>query len=235
MTPAALQMLRRATLAARGAVSASAASRRRQILVRTLRLGLVLGFISVLAVVTIWSFTDEGVRAFMVHLGQSTGVIGGVPRQTERGIAAYDSGNVALAERELDQAAQRYRRSALALVYLARIRAEAGDDARAGQLLSEAVAREPANAAAHRMLGELHLTRARRLVVGKARPRATSSELTAADTNFARAIELDPADRRTRGFHGCVLGMLGRADEARDALAAAGSGPWDDCVSNRAP
>ena len=195
-----------------------------------LRLGLVLFLILLLAIAAIWAVAGGAVSGWVVDVGQSTGVMGGVPAQTDRGIAAYHRGDIQLAERELDQAARTYRRSALALLYLARMKADAGDSQRAGEYLEEAVTREPDNAIARRMLGEYHLTRARGLLATGSDSIQASSELIAADSNLAQATSLNPADRRSRGYHGCVLSMLGRVDESRDALAAAGAGPWDDCV-----
>jgi Tfp pilus assembly protein PilF len=199
------------------------------------RLGLVLFLLLLLAIAAIWMVAGGAVSAWVVDVGQSTGVMAGVPTQTERGIAAYHRGDTALAARELDQAARTYRRSALALLYLARIEMDAGDPVRAGEYLDEAITREPANAIARRMLGEYHLTRARGLLASGADTVQATSELMGADSNLAQAVSLDPSDRRSRGYYGCVLSMLGRMDEARDALAAAGSGPWDDCVRIASP
>ena len=195
-----------------------------------LRLGLVIGLLFLLALAAIWMIAGSAVSAWVVDVGQSTGVMGGVPAQTDSGIAAYHRGDRVRAERELDEAARGYRRSALALLYLARIRADAGDHERAREYLNEAITREPDNAFAHRMLGELHLTRARRMLTTGADTIQAIAELSAADSILSQAVSLNPADRRSRGYHGCALGMLGRADESRDALAAAGAGPWDDCV-----
>lgn len=95
-----------------------------------------------------------GVRSWVVDVGQQVGVVEGVPAQTERGIAAYRAGDRATAERELDEAARAYPRSALALLYLARLRIDAGDDFRAHELLVEAARREPESALVRRTLGE---------------------------------------------------------------------------------
>jgi tetratricopeptide (TPR) repeat protein len=199
------------------------------------RLVLVVGLLLALAIAALWFLAGGAVRTFVVDLGQSTGVIGGVPEQTLRGIAAYRRGDLVLAERELDQAARSYRRSALALLYLARIRIDSNDPEGAAAYLDEAVLREPDNAVAHRMLGEHHLMRAQRPVV----PRDelyTTSELAAADEHLARAAALDPADRRARGYHACVLASAGRSAEARAAREAAGPGPWERCSpDNRQP
>jgi predicted Zn-dependent protease len=88
---------------------------------------------------------SSGARTWVVDLGQQTGVVEGVPAPTERGVAAYRAGDVATAERELADAARTYPRSAVAPLYLARLRLDAGDDYRAGEQLAEALRREPAS------------------------------------------------------------------------------------------
>jgi Tfp pilus assembly protein PilF len=200
-----------------------------------LRLVLVIGVVLLLAIAAVWMLAGGAVSSWFVDVGQSTGVMGGVPAQTERGIVAYRRGDVALAERELEQSARSYRRSALALLYLARIRDDAGDQVGAGQYLEEAVAREPDNALARRMMGEYQLTQARRVLSGPTNAVDAPPALMAAEENLERAVELAPSDRRARGYLACSLDMLGRADEARAALGLAGSGPWNECVRVTAP
>lgn len=197
---------------------------------RVLRRGAAFALVCVLAVASVGAMAGDSIIAWVVDEGQAAGVFGGVPAATTRGIAAYQKGDVKLAERELTRAAHGYPRSALALLYLARIRVDAGDPDRAAAYLGEAVARDPESAVAHRMLGEYRLTRARGMISSGASQAQSMSELVAAESELARAVSLDPVDPRARGYHGCVLGMLGRTDQARDAFAAAGSGPWEDCV-----
>lgn len=109
----------------------------------------------VLLTVAIVALAGGGnVRTWVVDFGQQVGVVDGVPAQTERGIAAYRAGDRALAERELGEAARSYPRSALALLYLARLRIDAGDDYRARAYLTEAARREPESALVRRTLGE---------------------------------------------------------------------------------
>jgi tetratricopeptide (TPR) repeat protein len=199
-----------------------------------LRLVLVLIVLFTLAIGAIWYVTGGEVREFAVNLGQSTGVVGGVPQQTLRGIAAYRRGDLALAERELEQAARTHRRSALALLYLARIRIDSNEPEGAASYLDEAVLREPDNAVAHRMLGEHHLLRAQNPVV-RGDALYTTSELAAADEHLSRAITLNPADRRARGYHACVLAASGRSADASAERAAAGAGPWVGCTLSNTP
>jgi tetratricopeptide (TPR) repeat protein len=198
------------------------------------RLALVLLVLFLLAIAAVWFLTGGAVREFVTDLGQSAGVMGGVPQQTLRGIEAYRRGDLALAERELDKAARSHRRSALALLYLARIRIDSNDPDGAAAFLDEAVLREPENAIAHRMLGENHLMRAQHPVV----PRDhlyTTSELAAAEEHLSRAIELNPADRRAHGYRACVLSASGRTADASAERAAAGPGPWAACDPSNTP
>jgi tetratricopeptide (TPR) repeat protein len=197
---------------------------------RVLRRGTVFCLVLLLGLGTIGAMAGDSISAWVVDEGQAAGMLSGVPALTTRGITAYQKGDVQFAERELTRAARSYPRSALALLYLARIRADAGDADRAAAYLGEAVARDPESAIAHRMLGEYHLTRARRMILNGASPAQALSELSDAESQLASSVSLDPVDQRARGYHACVLSMLGRIDQARDAFAAAGSGPWDDCV-----
>ena len=195
---------------------------------------LMLGVLVVVLVVVLFLglFSGGGpFRDLVVDVGRSTGLVGGVPAQTLRGIEAYRAGDLETAERELEEAARTYRRSALALLYLARIRMDAGDLGGAGQYLEDAVGREPENALAHRELGAYHRARARRLAAQPGRERFAREELALADQEYRQAIALDPADRTARGYHACVLAELGETDAAATALAAAGPGPWDECAA----
>jgi hypothetical protein len=195
-----------------------------------IRLSVALAVLLLLVIVPVWFFAGGAASNFIVGLGQSAGLLGRVPPQTKRGIQAYRAGDLATAERELDEAARTYRGSALAPIYLARIRMESGDSDGAGPYLQDAVTREPNNALANRMLGEYHLTRARRGAGDAASRVYTATELAAAEESFARAMALDPADARARGYHACALAVGGRVDEAKLELSAAGPGPWESCV-----
>jgi tetratricopeptide (TPR) repeat protein len=197
---------------------------------RVLRPATALCLVLLLGLSTVGAMAGDSISAWVVDEAEAAGVLSGVPALTTRGITAYQKGDVQLAERELTRAARSYPRSALALLYLARIRSDAGDADRAAAYLGEAVARDPESAVAHRMLGEYHLARARRMITNGASQAQSLSELSDAESQLANAVSLDPVDQRARGYHGCVLSMLGRTDQARDAFAAAGSGPWDDCV-----
>jgi Tfp pilus assembly protein PilF len=92
------------------------------------------------------------------------------------------------------------------------------------------VRREPESAAAHRELATHALARAsaaeRAAGAAAARP-----HLVAAERHFARALALDPRDRESYGYYGCTLSGLGRGEEAAQALAQAGAGPWQACAT----
>ena len=194
------------------------------------RLFLFFALIVVLAIAAIWMIAGGTVSSWVTDVGQSTGIMIGTPAQTQRGIEAYRRGDRALAERELDQAARSYRRSAIALLYLARMRVEAGDMAGAAPYLDEAIAREPDNSTVRRMTGEYHLTFAQKLAADPTQTDAATSHLELAEDHLSYAVSLDGSDRRARGYLACTLAALGRPDEARAAHAEAGSGAWDACA-----
>jgi hypothetical protein len=170
------------------------------------------------------------VREWGTDIGQRVGLVEGIPTDTRLAIERYRSGDVDGAERDLRGAAQSYPRSALALVYLARIRMEAGDLERGGELLREAIVREPQSALAHRELGGYHLTRARRWSADAERQPYAGDELQLAERYSARALQLAPDDRQARGYYGCVLAALDRGEEAAVELRKAGEGPWSECA-----
>jgi uncharacterized protein HemY len=95
-----------------------------------------------------------GARTWVMDFGQQVGVVDGVPEATTRAVAAYRAGDRARAERELGEAARTYRRSGVALLYLARLRLDAADDARAYEALVEAAAREPDSPLVRRTVAE---------------------------------------------------------------------------------
>jgi hypothetical protein len=194
----------------------------------------------VVAVVVILAFTvisfvglvvfGGSVGAWVEDVGQQFGVLGGVPEQTQRGIRAYRAGDLATAERELREAAQSYPRSGMALVYLARMRTDAGDPERAGEYLREAVAREPDNVLAHRALADHHFQRANRQRASAGTEGYAPDDLLKSLAHYQRALELDPTDRPTRGYYACVLAALGQTVDAERMLAEAGAGPWERCA-----
>jgi len=184
------------------------------------------------AAAAIFALMSSGgaMRGWVVDVGQQMGVVEGVPAQTLQGIEAYRAGDLARAERELREAARSYRRSGVALVYLARIRMDAGDLERGGEYLREAVAREPANALAHRELAGYYFTRARRLLADPESEAYARDELLRARQHYERSLALDPADPRARGYYGCVLADLGDSTEGARLAEQAGSGPWEECA-----
>jgi len=172
-----------------------------------------------------------GMQTFLIDLAQSTGVMAGTPDQTVRGIEAFRRGDLQTAERELSQAAVTYPRSALALLYLAKMRTDAGDLSGAGEYLETAVLREPANAVANRDLGINYLFKARASDQAAGGQAASRNNLIEADRFLAAAALLNPSDRTSRGYRGCVLTALGAVDEAERLLSLAGDGPWQQCAS----
>lgn len=183
-----------------------------------------------LAVAGLFLLMGGGLETFVVDLGQSTGLMAGTPEQTTRGIDAFKRGDLATAEQELSQAAMSYPRSALALLYLAKMRTDAGDLSKAREYLETAVAREPNSVVAHRQLGLTYLATARasgRLSTGRLR---SHDDLLLADRHFAIAATLDPGDRAALGYRACTLGELGAEAEAAQLLSAAGDGPWQSCI-----
>ena len=171
-----------------------------------------------------------GIGGWVTDLGQRTGLdVGGTPAQVERGIAAYRAGDRETARRELTEASQLYRRLAVPLLYRAAMRRDEGDPEGAGELLREAVRRQPELAVAHRELGGHYMER------GLAQERqGTTAGLPEADFAQARmeldaALRIDPSDRLAAGRMACTLTRLGRPMEARPfaerAGIAAGSDP----------
>lgn len=182
-----------------------------------------------LAIGGIFLLVGGGIEGFVVDLGQSTGLMTGTPEQTQRGIDAFRRGDLITAERELAQAAMTYPRSALALLYLAKMRTDAGDLSQAGDYLQTAVQREPDNGSTHRELGLNHLAKATasgRLQSGEL---VSRDDLVEADRHFVIAGSLAPNDRAAVGYHGCALAELGVEEEAVRVLSLAGDGPWQRC------
>jgi len=199
------------------------------------RVFLLFALLVILAIAAIWLVAGGAVGDWVADVGQSTGVMGGVPTQTQRGIDAYRRGDRALAERELDQAARSYRRSAIALLYRAQMRVEAGDLAGAAPYLDEAIVREPDNPTVRRMAGEYELTVAQSLAATPRQAEGATPHLELAEDHLSYTVSLDPTDRRARGYLACALASQGRVDEARAARAAAGSGAWDSCAGAAVP
>jgi len=183
-----------------------------------------------LAIGGLFLLMGGGLQTFVVDLGQSTGLMAGTPEQTTRGIDAFKRGDLATAEQELSQAAMSYPKSALALLYLAKMRTDAGDLAKATEYLETAVAREPNSVVTHRQLGLTYLATARasgRLSTGRLR---SHDDLLLADRHFAIAATLDPGDRAALGYRGCTLAEMGSQEEAQQLLSSAGDGPWRQCA-----
>lgn len=182
----------------------------------------------------LYLLVGDGVQRFVVDLGQSTGVMTGTPEQTTRGIEAFRRGDFVLAEQEFSQAAVTYPRSALALLYLAKMRTDSGDLSKAGEYLQTAVLREPNSALAHRELGLNYLGKARAAGRHDTGRLISTADLDEADRQFAAASTLDPDDRIALGYRGCTLAELGAEEQASRLLSLAGDGPWHQCRHLRA-
>jgi len=196
------------------------------------RLVLTVALLFVLGLVALYFFVGGGnVQSWVVDVGQSVGVVGGVPEQTQRGIDAYRAGDYETAERELDEAARVYRNSGLALLYLARIRANAGDLERSGEYLAEAVRREPQSAIAHRELADHYVERARdlRRRGAPANAAAVEESLRGAGDEYARALGINPTDQPTRSGYACVLAELGDQVAAERILQGIGRSVAEAC------
>ncbi len=127
------------------------------------------------------------------------------------------------------KAASSYPRSAVALLYLARMSMDAGDLEKAGEHLKTAVARDPESAIAHRELGVYYLTRAQRSHRLPAGEIESNADLVEADRYLARSMSLDSRDRSSTGYRACALAELGATAEAERLRAAAGPGAWQSC------
>jgi len=195
------------------------------------RFALFVMLLIALAIGGLYLLVGGGMQSFVIDLAQSTGVMEGTPAQTVRGIEAFRRGDLQTAERDLSQAAVTYPRSALALLYLARMRTDAGDLSGAGEYLETAILREPGNPVVNRDLGINYLFRARASGQIPGGEFASRNNLIEADRYLAAAAILNPADRAARGYRGCALAELGAVDEAEQLLTFAGDGPWQQCES----
>lgn len=189
------------------------------------RLVVVLVLFALLAIAAVVGLVGGPIGAFMVDFGQSTGVLEGVPAQTERGIAAFEARDYETAERELREAARAYPRSGLALVYLARLEWRSGDELQARELLREAIAREPTSAVAHRALADRHYAAALRLGGAREADGAARPELLGALEHYQQAFALDPRDTLARSYAECIRAALDAPPDSEAAAPAECSGP----------
>ena len=143
------------------------------------------------------------------------GSAGGSSRAYEEGIAAFGAGR-------RDVAAEHFRRASLDTpgdpmphVYLSRLSRDAGDLPTAHAEAVRAVQLGPTNAMALRELASISYVQ---------------KNYAGARTFYTRALAIDPGDRLSRGFLGCALIRLGRAEEGARWIQRAGPGAWSNCA-----
>ena len=101
-------------------------------------------------------------------------------------------------------------------VYLSRLARDAGDLPTANAEAIRAVQLEPTNARALRELASISYVQ---------------QNYAGARTFYTRALAVDPGDRLSRGFLGCALIRLGRAEEGARWIQRAGPGAWSNCTA----
>lgn len=134
-----------------------------------------------------------------------------------RGVAHYEAGEFAAAEREFAAALALVPGRASALTNLGAVRLKLGRPAEAAALLEEALAQEPGNAEALRH---------------RAAALAELGQLDAALASIDRALLVDPANGPAWTLRGSLLRSLGRAAEA-DAAYRSAAAHGDDSALNR--
>lgn len=154
---------------------------------------------------------------------------GGIPADVAAGIAQYERGQPEAARAAFSKAAHAHPELALPHLYLGRIAREEGDFVMAGNELKTAVELEPRAPDALRELGAFFLARGTHFA-NDGRADLATSDYNAARRTYVQALQIDPADSASRGYLGCALTRLGRADEAATWLARAGNGPWSACA-----
>ncbi|MEJ7810545.1 MAG: tetratricopeptide repeat protein [Gemmatimonadaceae bacterium] len=169
-----------------------------------------------------------------VDLGARVGLPVGLPPQVTRGIEAYRAGDRERAKREFTEAAQLYPRSAVALVYLARMRRQDGDADGGAELLRTALARDPEAGVIHHDLGTYHIERARRYQA-RGETRYADQEYEEAGRYLSTALRINPSYASASGYIACALVGLGRTQEAEYYASRAGDGPWRACLAPAAP
>jgi tetratricopeptide (TPR) repeat protein len=161
-------------------------------------------------------FVGIALVAILAAIGYYTMALRGRDDALKRGVAAYTSGNRALAKSEFGVAAEKNPKSAEPHVYLGRIAREEGDPVTAARELNTAVTLEPENPLALREMGA-HL-----LALGN---------LDLARRFYIRAVQQAPTDRHALGYLACTLNRLGRYDEAQRFAQRAGPGEWSGCAA----
>ncbi|MCY7380667.1 MAG: protein kinase [Gemmatimonadaceae bacterium] len=135
---------------------------------------------------------------------------------------AYEAGIAAFGAGRRDVAAERFRRATLDApgdpmphVYLSRLARDRGDFSTANAEALRAVQLGPSNAMALRELASISYVQ---------------KNYASARTFYTRALAADPGDRLSRGFLGCALIKLGRAEEGARWIQRAGPGAWSNCI-----
>jgi Flp pilus assembly protein TadD len=146
----------------------------------------------------------------------------------EQGVAAYTSGNKALARTEFAKAVNEDPKDPTPHIYLGRMAREDGDAATAVRELQTAIQLAPNNATAQREMGAHLLAQATGQLYSGNLPGALQS-LNLSRNFYVRAVQLNPQDKTAMGYLGCVLMRLGRTQEATNFMQRAGPGGWTSC------
>jgi len=133
----------------------------------------------------------------------------------DEGIAAYRAGKREVAVSAFNKAVREDPKSPMPHVYLARMAREVGNFTLANQELQLALQADPSNASALREMGANMLAQA-------------NYELSR--RFYVRAVQVDPTDKTSQGYLGCVLMKLNRPTDAQPFLTRAGQGPWSSCT-----
>ena len=146
----------------------------------------------------------------------------------QRGVSAYNAGNRTVARNEFAQAIRDDAKDADPHIYLGRMAREEGDATTAVRELQAAIQLEPDNATAQREMGAHLLAQATGQLNAGNLPGALQS-LNLSRNFYVRAVQLNPADKTSQGYLGCVLMRLGRVQEANNFMQRAGPGAWTAC------
>ena len=163
-----------------------------------------------------------GIVGVLVAIVVGILLVRGGPRGAGSSSHAYEAGIAAFGAGRRDVAAERFRRATLDApgdpmphVYLSRLARDRGDLSTANAEALRAVQLGPANAIALRELASISYVQ---------------KNYASARTFYRRALAADPGDRLSRGFLGCTLINLGRAEEGARWIQRAGPGAWSNCV-----
>lgn len=146
----------------------------------------------------------------------------------QAGIAAYTAGDKNAARNHFAEAIRQDPKDADPHIYLGRMAREENDPNTAVRELQTAIQLEPNNATAQREMGAHLLAQAQGQITTGNLPGALQS-LNLSRNFYVRAVQLNPTDKSSQGFLGCVLMRLGRVQEANSFWQRSGPGPWTQC------